>query len=137
LVPDPDQPRQSFEKNSLQALADNIRQRGIQVPLLVRIKSEGKKNVTVIKDGERRWRAAKLAKLKTVPVLLAHAGDASQILIDQVAVNDLREKLKPMELAQALVKMRDQDKLSANEIASRMSKQGLLLTNQQIANMMK
>ena len=137
LVPDPDQPRQSFEKNSLQALADNIKQRGIQVPLLVRIKSEGKKNVTVIKDGERRWRAAKLAKLKTVPVLLAHAGDASQILIDQVAVNDLREKLKPMELAQALVKMRDQDKLSANEIASRMSKQGLLLSNAQIANMMK
>jgi ParB/RepB/Spo0J family partition protein len=137
LVPDPDQPRTSFEKNSLQALADNIKERGIQVPILVRVKSEGKKNVTIIKDGERRWRAAKLAKLKTVPVLLAHAGDASQILIDQVAVNDLREKLKPMELARALVKMRDQDKLSANEIASRMSKQGLLLTNAQIANMMK
>lgn len=137
LVPDPDQPRQTFEKNSLQALADNIKERGIQVPLLVRIKSEGKKNLTVIKDGERRWRAAKLAKLETVPVLLAHAGDASQILMDQVAVNDLHERLKPMELARALVKMRDQDKLSANEIAARLSKQGLLLTQQQIVAMMK
>lgn len=137
LIPDPNQPRHIFDKGALQTLAENIKERGIQVPILVRLKSDGKKNQTLIKDGERRWRAAKLAKLKTVPVLLAHSGDASQILIDQVAVNDLRERLKPMEVASALVKMRDGEKLSANEIAARMSKQGLLLSQAQIANMMK
>ncbi len=144
LIPDPDQPRQQFDPKSLAALAENIKERGIQVPLLVRIRSVPKKggkgyeNEIVIKDGERRWRAAKLAKLKDVPVLLAHVGpDAAQTRIDQVSVNNLRERLKPMEMAGTLHKMQTIDKLSANEIAARMAKQGMKISRADIENLVK
>jgi ParB/RepB/Spo0J family partition protein len=136
LLPDPDQPRQDFGKEALQALADNIKQRGVQVPLLVRVGGKDGKQ-TVIKDGERRWRAAKLAKLASVPVLLVKAADAAQIRIDQVSVNNLREQLKPMDLARTLSKMREVDKLTANDIAARMDKQGLPMTQAHITNLMK
>ena len=67
LTPDPNQPRKAFDEKALQALADSIGERGILQPILVR--QDG--NRVVIVDGERRWRAAKLAKLKVVPALLA------------------------------------------------------------------
>ncbi len=121
LSPDPHQPRKSFGDSGLKALAENIKARGIQQPLLVR--REGTK--LVIKDGERRWRAAKLAKLKTVPVIEVKDGDAVQTRLDQVAVNNLREPLKPMDLARLVVQLRDEHKLSANQIAARLEKDGI------------
>lgn len=137
LIPDPDQPRQAFDPKALSALADNIKQRGIQVPLLVRTRTVGNKTETVIKDGERRWRAAKLAKLKSVPCLLVKDSDVAQIRIDQVSVNNLREELRPMELARTLHKMQHVDKLSANEIASRLAKQGIPMSQAQATNLIK
>lgn len=143
LLPDPDQPRTTFDKGAMQALVDNIKERGIQVPIQVRIRSVAKKsgkgwdNEIVIKDGERRWRAAKQLKLKHVPVLLAHTGDAAQIRIDQVSLNNLTERLRPMELAQTIAKMHLVDKLSLNDIAARFSKQGTNLSQAQVANLLK
>lgn len=124
ISPDPDQPRKTFEEASLLALADNIRERGIQQPILVR--NVGGSTGLMIVDGERRWRAAKLLKLKTVPVLLIDVGtyEEGQLRLDQVSVNQLREQLKPMELAHVLRGMRDSGK-TTNDIAAMLAKQGL------------
>ena len=124
ISPDPDQPRKTFEEASLLALADNIRERGIQQPILVR--NVGGSTGLMIVDGERRWRAAKLLKLKTVPVLLVDVGtyEEGQLRLDQVSVNQLREQLKPMELARVLRGLRDSGK-TTNDIAATLAKQGL------------
>lgn len=123
LHADPDQPRKAFAEAALLALADNIRERGIQQPILVRSLGIGG---LMIVDGERRWRAAKLLKLKTVPVLLLDTGtyEDSQLRLDQVSVNQLREQLKPMELARVLRGLRDAGK-TTNDIAATLAKQGL------------
>lgn len=121
LHPDPDQPRKTFDEKSLQALAANITAGGIKVPISVRIADKGR--ITIV-DGERRFRAAKLAKLPVVPVLLAvAAGSDEQLRLDQVAVNQLREKLKPMDLARVLRSMRDTGK-TTNDIAAMLAQQG-------------
>ncbi len=118
---DPNQPRKAFDETALQALAANIRERGILQPILVR--QEGDR--TVIVDGERRWRAAKLAKLQVVPTLRVDMGtfEDDQIRLDQVSVNQLREQLKPMDLARVLRTMRDAGK-TVNDIAAMLAKQG-------------
>ena len=120
IRPDPDQPRKAFDEKALAALTDNIRERGIQQPILVR--SLGIAGLQIV-DGERRWRAAKLAKLKAVPVLLVEVGELDQLRLDQVSVNQLREQLTTMELARVLRGLRDAKK-AANEIAATMAKQG-------------
>ena len=124
ISPDPDQPRKTFDEASLLALADNIRERGVQQPLLVR--NVGGSTGLMIVDGERRYRAAKLLKLKSVPVLLIDTGtyEEGQLRLDQVSVNQLREQLKPMELAHVLRGMRDAGK-TTNDIAAMLAKQGL------------
>ena len=124
LTPDPDQPRKNFDEASLLSLADSIRERGVQVPLLVR-KVGGSSGLMIV-DGERRWRAAKLAKLKSVPVLLVDDGsyEEGQLRLDQVSVNQLREQLRPMELARVLRGLRDAGK-TTNDIAATLAKQGL------------
>lgn len=121
VTPDPNQPRKAFDEKALQSLAASIGERGILQPILVR--QDG--NKVVIVDGERRWRAAKLAKIKVVPVLLADLDEenAQQLLVDQVSVNQLREALKPMELARVLRSMRDSGK-TVNDIAAMLAKQG-------------
>lgn len=121
---DPDQPRKSFGEDALLALADNIRARGIQQPLLVR--KVGGSAVLMIVDGERRWRAAKVAGLKSVPALLVDDGtyEEGQLRLDQVSVNQLREQLKPMDLARVLRGLRDAGK-TTNDIAATLAKQGL------------
>ncbi len=121
VKPDPDQPRKTFEEKALASLADNIRERGIQQPILVR--NVGGSAGLMIVDGERRWRAAKLAKLKTVPALLVDGVELEQLRLDQVSVNQLREQLTTIELARVLRGLRDANK-TTNEIAATMAKQG-------------
>ena len=121
IHPDPDQPRKGFGKLALQVLADNLKARGVQQPLLVL--KVGKK--LVIKDGERRWRAAKLAKLKTVPVIEIGSEDTVQTRLDQVAVNNLREPLQPMDFARLVASLRTEHKLTDNDIAARLDKDGI------------
>ena len=122
LHPDPNQPRKSFSEGALLALADSIRERDVMVPLLVRYDDARR---LVIVDGERRWRAAKLAKRTVVPVLLRDTGtiDEQQQRLDQVGVNQQREPLKPMELARVLRGLRDAGK-TVNDIAATLARQG-------------
>jgi ParB family chromosome partitioning protein len=134
LTPDPDQVRKSFDKKGIDTLAANLKQRGVLVPLLVR--QVGKKLILV--DGERRYRAAKVAKLKTVPVIVVESPDDVQRAMDQVAMNSLREPLKPLELGRLLVSMRKEHKLSDNQIAAHLDKQGIpALLKGQMAELMR
>lgn len=96
VVPDENQPRKAFREKPLDDLAANIKQRGILQPITVVPSGTD----FMIKTGERRWRAGKLAGLKTVPCLLDGAGgEYSDLLIDQLSENDLREGLNPIERA--------------------------------------
>jgi len=132
LHPDPNQVRKTF--NGLKELPASLKGRGVLTPIVVR--EQGKK--LIIMDGERRYRAAKLAKVKTVPVVVQpDAGDVQRKL-DQVAVNSLREGLKPLELGRLLVGLRKDHKLSDNEIAAHLDKQGIpALTKAQMAELMR
>ena len=123
LVADPQQPRKSFDQAELAPLVASIKERGILQPIQVRVYG----GLYMIVDGERRWRAAKAAKLKNVPVILydVHEDDVKQLRVDQVAVNELRKGLKPLELARVLQKLRDEERLSPNEIAAYLDKNGL------------
>lgn len=121
LHADPDQPRHSFDDASLERLTANIRERGIQQPILVRRVDER----LVIMDGERRWRAARAAGLRAVPVLYVDTGayEDTQLRLDQVSVNQLREQLKPMDLARVLSGFRAAGK-TTNDIAATLARQG-------------
>lgn len=123
LIPDPDQPRKSFDEQGLAQLAESIRKRGILVPLLVRAGEGGN---YVIHDGERRLRAARLAELETVPVLLINGESTEQDLrTGQLAVNNLREQLKPMEVARLLADLQRKHFASVNDIAAHLDRNGL------------
>ena len=97
LVPNPKQPRQIFSKEALQELANSIKEKGIIQPLLARKNSDGS---FVIIAGERRWRAAQLAGLTEVPVMLKDSVD-QEVLELALIENIQRENLNPMEEAEA------------------------------------
>lgn len=122
LVPDLDQPRKTFDEAALAVLGESLKHR-VHVPLLVRPGLRGK---YVIHDGERRWRAAKLAKIKTLPVLLVDSkGDGATERASQLTVNNLREQLTPMEIARTLAVLRKDNFASANELAAHLEASGL------------
>jgi ParB/RepB/Spo0J family partition protein len=134
LVPDSGQPRRTFDAGELEALSESIKARGVMQPLLVRSIGQGG---LMIVDGERRWRAAALANLKTVPVILTPDTESlEQLRVDQVTVNELRTRLTPLELGHMLKQLRDEMKLSPNEIAAHLKRNGLsALAKQEIENL--
>ena len=123
LTPDPDQPRKNFDKKSLKQLAQSIVDRGVLVPIIVRESSNGE---LVIYDGERRYRAAQIAEQDEVPVLLMD-GDISEedIRVDQLAVNNIREKLSKMEVARMLASLRREKFASVNDLSAHLARAGL------------
>jgi ParB/RepB/Spo0J family partition protein len=134
LVPDSGQPRRTFDAGELEALSESIKARGVMQPLLVR--SLGQAGLMIV-DGERRWRAAALAQLKTVTVILTPDTESlQQLRVDQVTVNELRARLTPLELGHMLKQLRDEIKLSPNEIAAHLKRNGLsALAKQEIENL--
>lgn len=121
LIADPDQPRKTFAEDSLQALSASIAKSGVLVPLLVRrAEADG---MLIIHDGERRYRAAQLAELATVPVIVT--GASENIRLEQLAMNNLREHLKPIEVARMLADMQRKQFATANDIAAHLDRSGL------------
>lgn len=129
LTPDPHNPRSVFDGDALDALTESVKARGVLQPLIVR---KGDKGAIVVQDGHRRLRAAKAAKLQTVPVLLAGETDAAAVRLDQLAANQLHEKLAPMDLARTLRRLRDEQKFTPNDLAARMAKAGQPMTKNEI-----
>lgn len=126
LFPNPAQPRRHFDREALEELAASIRTQGIIQPLLVRPKSQSDKYEIVA--GERRWRAAKLAGLHEVPVLVRDLSD-EEVMAAALIENLQREDLNPIEEAQALQALREQCKLTQEELAARLGKSRPAIAN--------
>ena len=124
IVPNSEQPRKNFDEESLQELADSIRQYGILQPLIVQKKG----NHYEIIAGERRWRAAKLAGITDVPVLIREY-DKQQTMEIALIENVQRADLNPIEEAQAFQQLIQEFHLTQEEIANRVSKNRATITN--------
>ena len=124
VEPNREQPRKEFDEDSLMELADSIRQFGILQPLLV----QKKKDYYEIVAGERRWRAAKMAGLKEIPVVIKEFS-AQEIVEISLIENIQREDLNPVEEAMAYRRLIDEFKLKQDEIAERVSRSRTAVTN--------
>jgi ParB family chromosome partitioning protein len=121
----PDQPRRDFDQEALLELAQSIERDGIIQPLLAR--KTGTNEYQII-AGERRWRAAAIAGLKQVPVIVKTADD-QQVLELAIIENIQREDLNPIELAMAFQRMANELSLSHEQIGQKTGKQRTTITN--------
>ena len=122
--PNKEQPRKQFDEDALMELADSIKQFGIIQPLVV----QEKNGFYEIIAGERRWRAAKLAGLKEVPVVIKDYSDIEVVEISLIE-NIQRESLNPIEEAIAYKRLLEEFNLKQDEVAERVSKSRTTVTN--------
>lgn len=125
LEPGRYQPRGIMREAELAELADSIRMQGIIQPILVRSKSEDKYEIIA---GERRWRAAQLAGLSTVPVVIKEVTDEKELAILALIENIQRENLSPLEEAQALERMAEEFGLTHQQVAQAVGKTRVSVT---------
>lgn len=124
VEPNRDQPRKNFDEDSLLELADSIRQFGVLQPLIV----QKREDYYEIVAGERRWRAAKMAGLKEIPVIIREYTD-QQIVEISLIENIQRENLNPIEEAIAYKRLLTEFHLKQDEVAERVSKSRTAVTN--------
>lgn len=124
VEPNREQPRKNFDEDALLELSDSIKQFGILQPLLV----QDKKEYYEIIAGERRWRAAKMAKIKEVPVIIKNLTDQEIVEISLIE-NIQREDLNPIEEAIAYKRLLEEFNLKQDEVAERVSKSRTAVTN--------
>ena len=124
VEPNREQPRKNFEEDALLELADSIKQFGVLQPLIV----QKKKDYYEIIAGERRWRAAKLAGVKEIPVIIKEYTDQEIVEISLIE-NIQRENLNPIEEALAFKKLLTEFNLKQDEVAERVSKSRTAVTN--------
>ena len=124
VEPNREQPRKNFDEDALQELADSIKQFGLLQPILV----QDRKDYYEIIAGERRWRAAKLAGLKEVPVIIRNYTEQEIVEISLIE-NIQREDLNPIEEATAYERLLTEFHLKQDEVAERVSKSRAAVTN--------
>ena len=124
IEPNREQPRKNFDKEALQELADSIKQFGIIQPIVVQKKDDYYEIIA----GERRWRAAKLAKLKEVPVIIKEYSNREVMEIALIE-NIQRKDLNPIEEALAYKSLIDEYSLKQEELANRVSKSRTAIAN--------
>ena len=124
IVPGPMQPRTHFDEAALESLAESIKTHGIVQPLLVRRRDGGYELIA----GERRWRAAKLAGVSRVPVVVKEIPDDNLLEIALIE-NIQRENLNPIEEAQAYKKLIETVGLTQESLASRVGRDRSYITN--------
>ena len=124
IEPNRDQPRKAFDEEQLEELADSIRKYGVLQPLLVQKKGDSYEIIA----GERRWRAAKLAGLKKVPVVIREYSPQQTMEIALIE-NVQRADLNPIEEALAYQRLMQEFSLKQEEIAERVSKNRTTITN--------
>jgi ParB family transcriptional regulator, chromosome partitioning protein len=124
IRPNPQQPREHFDEESLAALAESIREVGVLQPVLVRAGGDGFELIA----GERRWRAARRIGLQTIPALVRTADDAS-MLQQAIVENVQREELNPLEEAAAYQQLIEDFSLTHDDVAARVGKSRTTITN--------
>ncbi len=115
--PNPRQPRRAFDDEAIQRLSESVKADGVVQPIVVRDAGDGYEIVA----GERRWRAARLAGLRTIPSIV-RAADERELLILALAENVAREDLNPVDQARAYAVLADELDLTQTEIARRVGK---------------
>jgi ParB family chromosome partitioning protein len=124
IIPNEYQPRKVFDNDKLKELAASISEQGVIQPVIVHRAGNGYQLIA----GERRWRAARLAGLKTVPVLVKEASKR-EILEMALIENIQREDLNPLEAAEAYKRLQDEFKLTQEDLAKRVGKERSTVTN--------
>jgi ParB family transcriptional regulator, chromosome partitioning protein len=125
ISPNPNQPRTAFEDEALVGLADSVRTRGILQPVLVRPLVGGRYELIA---GERRWRAAKLAELETIPAIVRRGGDAASLELALIE-NMAREELNPVDEARACAALVDELGLSREDVGLRVGRSRVAVSN--------
>jgi ParB family chromosome partitioning protein len=132
LTPNEDQPRQSFDERKLRELAESLKTSGVIEPLIVRKQGGGLEGPRFqIVAGERRWRAAKLAGMTTVPVLVKDLSAAEMLEVSLIE-NIQREDLNPLEEAEAYRQLVEEHGLTQEQLAKRVGRQ-----RSSVANMLR
>jgi ParB family chromosome partitioning protein len=125
VVPNPKQPRRSFDEAALEALAGSLRERGVLQPVLVRPVAGGTYEIVA---GERRWRAALIAGLETIPALVRERDDA-QALEAALVENMAREDLNPVEEARACAALVEELGLTREVVGLRVGRSRVAVSN--------
>jgi ParB family transcriptional regulator, chromosome partitioning protein len=125
IDPSPNQPRHRFEEDSLVGLAGSIRSRGVLQPILVRPLASGRYELIA---GERRWRAAQLAELTSVPAVVRRHDDAASLEVALIE-NMAREDLNPVEEARACAALVEELGLGREEVGIRVGRSRVAVSN--------
>jgi ParB family chromosome partitioning protein len=125
ISPNPRQPRRRFEEEPLNALAGSLGERGVLQPVLVRPKPEGTYELIA---GERRWRAARIAGLKTIPALVRPHDDAAALELALIE-NMAREDLNPVEEARACAALVEELGLTREQVGRRVGRGRVAVSN--------
>jgi ParB family transcriptional regulator, chromosome partitioning protein len=125
IDPSPNQPRRSFDEDSLMALAGSIRARGVLQPVLVRPLVSGRYELIA---GERRWRAARLAELTAMPALVRRHDDAASLEVALIE-NMAREDLNPVEEARACAALVEELGLTREDVGLRVGRSRVAVSN--------
>jgi ParB family transcriptional regulator, chromosome partitioning protein len=125
VAPNPHQPRRDFDEEALVALAESIRARGVLQPVLVRPLPAGTYELIA---GERRWRAAGLAELETIPAIVRHHDDAGSLEVALIE-NMARQDLNPIEEARACAALTEELGLSREEVGQRVGRSRVAVSN--------
>jgi len=125
IDPSPNQPRHAFDENSLVALAGSIRTQGVLQPILVRPLPNGRYELVA---GERRWRAARLAELDSIPAVVRRHDNAASLEVALVE-NMAREDLNPVEEARACAALIEELGLTREEVGVRVGRSRVAVSN--------
>jgi ParB family chromosome partitioning protein len=125
IAPNPRQPRRSFDQAALQGLAESIAERGVVQPVLVRPVAGGTYQLVA---GERRWRAAQLAGLESVPALVRSRDDSTALEVALIE-NMAREDLNPVEEARACAALVEELGLTREEVGRRVGRSRVAVSN--------
>ena len=124
IVPNEYQPRKFFDDQKLKELAASIKEQGVIQPIIVHRAGSGYELIA----GERRWRASRLAGLKTIPALVKEA--TKRELLEMALIENIqREDLNPLEAAEAYKRLQDEFHLTQEELAKRVGKERSTVTN--------
>ncbi len=125
IDPSPNQPRRSFDEESLVALAGSIRAQGVLQPVLVRPQANGRYELVA---GERRWRASRLAELESIPAIVRRHDNAASLEVALVE-NMAREDLNPVEEARACAALVEELGLTREDVGLRVGRSRAAVSN--------
>ena len=123
--PNPDQPRRDFDEKSLEQLSQSIKKKGVITPLTLRKQNDGYEIIA----GERRWRAAKKANLRSVPAYIINIKSASEMMEVALIENIQREDLNAIEEAEGYAILNSKHGLSHDDIAKTIGKKRVTISN--------